>query len=575
MSRSAITWLSIIGLLLVGIGLGLIAAPQVALQYWYLLSVPIILAALHFGLRGALAAASGTVLVLVAVFQAAGQTFSQVITQVTGVLADASETSASLEGVSQLALQLADLGAADPRTTYARALMGLVLTIAIGIVLGLSVDARERANRTLQRVSTQLRSYVSPRILDTIIQQEGAGDLSAISARMEVTILFADLRDFTALSERLESDEVVALLNEFFSAMTEEILEEGGTVDKYIGDEVMAFFGAPTWQPDHPERAFHAAIAMQQRMRELHSRWRTEGRETVGMGIGISTGHATIGNTGSPSRMEYTAIGSTVNIASRLTDLAREGQIITTRKTYWRVQQMVDGIPREPTTVKGFSQPIELVEVVGTRLVTREGETPHSHRLEEIVAQVMEDSAFRALLLGRPEEAARIYALDQEERSLAQHVATLSGYPVFQAVPAQEIAILMAAASLEQYEEGTVIVQQGALEDKLYIILRGDVVVTVVDEMGREHHIASASRGDYFGEVALLFDTPRTATVRAVSPLTLLVLHQEAAYHVLRQAPALRSKIEATARSRMSQPLTARRPAEVTPDSPTPDTARA
>jgi hypothetical protein len=277
------------------------------------------------------------------------------------------------------------------------------------------------------------------------------------------------------------------------------------------------------------------------------------------MGIGISTGHAVVGNTGSAERMDYTAIGSTVNIAARLTDLARGGEILTTRKTYWRVQHVVEGMPREPVSVKGFAQPVEIVEVVGARLVPQDAEAATDGRVAEIIRRVVEDSAFRALVLGSPDEATAMFGLTDEQRDLAQHIAVLRGYPIFQDVPADEIAHLVESVAVESYRQGTVVVRQGTQEDGFYVIARGDVTVTAVDELERERHIASLARGDCFGEVALLFDTPRTATVRAASDSTFLVLRADRFYDVLDRTPVLRDKLEALGRSRMDQPFVPRR----------------
>ena len=559
--RQTVVWVCIIALLLLGIGLGLLAAPQVALQYWYLLSVPLLLSALRFGFRGSMICACACVIILMLVFQS---TWNAVGGQFTSLFDKVVSASTRPEDARSLVLQMVDLSAADPQTTFARGLTGLLLVIIGTATLGASIDNRNRATRLLERAFNLLRRYFSPQIIESILSRESWEDVQAISERKEVTILFGDLRGFTALSERLEPEETAQLLNEYFDAMTEEIFKQDGTLDKFIGDAVMAIFGDPFWYPDHPERAFKAAIAMQQRMRELQSLWQAEGREGTGMGIGVSTGHAIVGNIGAKTRIEYTAIGSTVNIASRMTDIARAGQIITTRKTYWRVQHIVEGVPREPTMVKGFANPVEIVEILGSRLVSRPADAARGdQRLSEVVARVVNDSAFRAMILGSPNEAMSNDGLSESERQLAQQVAVLSGYPIFTNVPAEEIATLMSAASVEQYREGAVIVRQGAVEDSFYVISRGDVVVTVLDEFGRERHVASLATGDHFGEIALLFDTPRTATVRTSSPATLLVLHRDAFYKLMDAVPTLRDKITAAANARLNQTFPAVTPEPV------------
>lgn len=561
--ENPVVWAVIILLMLFAIGGGLLTAPEVALKYWYLLAAPVILAAFHFGSLGVIVTSGLNVLIITVIFQSAGKTFSQV----QGLLGRFVEASLSPDDAHLLASQMVDLRLADPETDFARALMGLTLVIAGCFLLGSSVDSRERSTRLLNEAFNLLRHYFSPQIIETIISQSERSTPQASSSRKEITILFADLRGFTALSERLEPEETARLLNEFFTAMTEEIFRYDGTLDKYLGDGLMAFFGDPVPHPDHAERAFKAALAMQRRMNELQSLWESQGREAPGMGIGISTGHAIVGNTGSPSRMEYTAIGSTVNIASRLTDLARPGQILTTRKTYWQVQNLLYGIPREAAEVKGFSQPVQIVEVLGTRLVSQQSvatanePNTQNKKLFQAISRVVDDSSYRAMLLSTPDEASRMYGLSEAEQSLAQQIAVLSGYPIFQGVPSEEIATLVEVSCVEQYSRSTVILHPGAPPEKFYIILQGDVVVTSMDDMQRERHVASLARGDCFGEVALLFDIPRTATVRASSECSLLVLDREVFFTTLHQAPVLLHKIEDLTTRRMVQPAATRLPA--------------
>ena len=534
-------WIIIIGLMVVGISTQFAATAEVALNYWYLLSVPLIVAAFHFGLRGAAAIAVLTVIVLLGVFFAAGQ----VVVQVTGAMDRLLASSTSPEEIRNLAASLADLRAVDPQTGALRAITGLLLVIASSLLMGAAVDGRRRTTGLLGE-ALQLRRYFSQGLAEAITSS--AHPLTA--ARKEVTLLFADLRNFTSLSERLAPEELVGILNEYLTAMTEEIVRHDGTVDKYIGDGIMAFFGDPIWFADHSERAFHASIAMQQRMEELQSKWQAEGREGTGIGIGIATGHATVGNIGSPMLMGYTAVGSVVNVSSRLSDLAAAGQILTTAKTYWRVQSAIEGTPREPTAVKGFPYPVEIVEVVGTRAIARAHGTTVSEALVGVVSHIVGDPVYRASLLASGPDGVSITALTKAESSLAQQVAILCGYPIFQGVPAVEIALLMEAASLETYGSGTVVVHQGAAEDKFYLILGGDVAVTALDEMNRQFHVASLARGDHFGEVALFFDTPRNATVRTTSESHLAVLRRDKFYEVLGESPTLRERIEGAARRR-------------------------
>src|SRR5262249_28660587 len=160
--------------------------------------------------------------------------------QATGFLQRLISVASTPDEARQIALQLADLRAADPQTNFARAVLGLFLVCISSILLGSSVDNRARATELLQRAFNKLRRYFSPQIIETIIAQNDDGDLYVTSSRKEITLLFADLRGFTALSERMEPEEIARLLNEFFTAMTDEIFQEDGTLDKYLGDGVMA-----------------------------------------------------------------------------------------------------------------------------------------------------------------------------------------------------------------------------------------------------------------------------------------------------------------------------------------------
>ncbi len=542
-------WGGLSTLLLVAVALGLGASQELALQHWYLLAAPPIVAAFFFGFRGALAMSGLSIVALLTLLPISDLRFSQ-MTQfaqtVATVAIDPREASA-------LASQVADMLASGPQTIYGRALTGMGFIVLCSMLLGLSVDRRIHSTLVLHRAAAQFRRYMSPKIVEAIVEKEGEVDLESFSARKEVTLLFGDLRGFTTLSERMEAEDVVLLLNEFFDAMTDEVLKHGGTLDKYIGDEIMAFFG-DNEESDHPERAVECAIAMQQRMRELNQRWRGEGRETAQVGIGISTGIGIIGNIGSSHHTQYTAVGSTVNVASRLADLAKPGQILTTRKTYFRVQHVIGGLPLEPVTVKGFPNPVEVVEILGNRMVAQQHALPVNDRWSEVVARVVNDPSYRATLLRALEQAAATFPLNSAEQALARQVAVLSGYPLFQKIPASEMATLMSFSTVEQRNEGEAVVMQGGIDQRFFIVLQGEVVVTVTDDERQERHVATLSKGDSFGEAALLFDTPRTATVRASAPSAFLVLHRDGFYDLMEQSPVLRQRIEGIARSRASQP---------------------
>jgi adenylate cyclase len=178
-----------------------------------------------------------------------------------------------------------------------------------------------------------------------------------------VTVLFADIRGFTAISEREKPEKVVGLLNKYFSAMSEIIFSHGGTLDKYIGDGLMAIFGAPTVGEEDALNAVKAAVTMQKQIGKLNEELRAEGYEAISIGIGLHTGEATIGYIGSDKRSEYTAIGDTVNLAARLESNATGGQVLMSEATAAASGNLIPVNQREPLTVKNRTQPVNVLEV--------------------------------------------------------------------------------------------------------------------------------------------------------------------------------------------------------------------
>ena len=182
-------------------------------------------------------------------------------------------------------------------------------------------------------------------------------------ANQTITVLFADIRGFTAFSENQNPEKVVGLLNHYFSAMTEIIFAHGGTLDKYIGDGLMALFGAPTATPEDARNAVNVAVAMQKRLETLNPELISLGYSAIEVGIGLHTGEATVGYIGSEQRSEYTAIGDTVNLASRLQSNAVGGQILISEATARAAGNIFPMTKRDPLVVKNRLQPVELFEV--------------------------------------------------------------------------------------------------------------------------------------------------------------------------------------------------------------------
>ena len=178
-----------------------------------------------------------------------------------------------------------------------------------------------------------------------------------------ITILFADIRGFTRISEHAQPEKIVQLLNRYFSAMTDIIFAHGGTLDKYLGDGMMALFGAPTATPQDASNALNAAVAMQRRIIGINQELKEEGFLEIGVGIGLHTGEATVGYIGSERRSEYTAIGDTVNTAARLESNSKGGEILVSDATAKAAHRRYKLKPREPITVKNRQQPVVLWEV--------------------------------------------------------------------------------------------------------------------------------------------------------------------------------------------------------------------
>ena len=185
--------------------------------------------------------------------------------------------------------------------------------------------------------------------------------------RREVTVLFCDVRNFTSISERLAPEEVVSLLNAFYTLMIDTTFKHDGTLDKFLGDGVMAVFGAPIFHADHTLRALRTALAMQAGIRELSARRAAEGKPPLKIGIGVNAGSAVAGNVGTETRMEYTVIGDNVNLASRLESYAKPGQILITSTTYGIVRYGIEARRLGPMRLRGKEDEVEVYEVIGAR----------------------------------------------------------------------------------------------------------------------------------------------------------------------------------------------------------------
>lgn len=212
-----------------------------------------------------------------------------------------------------------------------------------------------------QRIRSTFSRYVSPKVVDLMLKTDQ--DFLKVD-RALLTVLFSDIRGFTSITERTTPDILMSFLNEHLAAMTEVIDRYEGTVDKFVGDEVVALFGAPMPMEDHARRAVCTALEMQQAHQKLMAGWVKAGYEAVPIGIGINTGEMIVGNIGCQRQMDYTAIGDNMNLASRICGVARGGQVLISQATYQLIRQDVAVQELAPVRVKGKAQPVQLYQVV-------------------------------------------------------------------------------------------------------------------------------------------------------------------------------------------------------------------
>ncbi len=230
-------------------------------------------------------------------------------------------------------------------------------------------DLNENLERTVEeqlaklRQAEQLRRYLAPQVADAVLS--GGGSVTLSSTRRNLSILVATIRGFASLSERLEPEELIDGVNKHFSLMTDVVFRHGGTMDKYVGDGILSFFGDPIPFDDHAERAVVSALEMRQQLRDLRSKWPLQRDEELNVGIGISTGYVTVGNIGSDTRTEYTVIGNHVNLASRLAQVAGPDQILVSERTLAvpEVKERVHAAALDEITLEGFLRPVGVFEI--------------------------------------------------------------------------------------------------------------------------------------------------------------------------------------------------------------------
>jgi class 3 adenylate cyclase len=221
-------------------------------------------------------------------------------------------------------------------------------------------------NRELEALSTKLSKYLSPQIYNSIFT--GVQGVEIASNRKKLTIFFSDVVNFTETTDKLESEDLTNLLNRYLTEMSDIALKYGATIDKYIGDAIMVFFGDPETKglKEDALACVRMALAMLRRMRELRSEWQELGAEKpFRVRMGINTGYVTVGNFGSSERMDYTIIGNAVNLTARLQTNSEIDGILLGHETYSLVKDEVAAEEQAPIKAKGFAEPVRCYKVLG------------------------------------------------------------------------------------------------------------------------------------------------------------------------------------------------------------------
>ncbi|MEW6040639.1 MAG: adenylate/guanylate cyclase domain-containing protein, partial [Elusimicrobiota bacterium] len=238
---------------------------------------------------------------------------------------------------------------------------GLSIILSFSGVMGYRLLTEEKEKRWIKKTFSY---YLSPTVIDELA---GNPDKLRLGGERKIlTVLFSDIRNFTTISEKLNPEEVVGILNEYLSAMTDIVFKHSGTLDKFIGDAIMAFWGAPIYSEDHAEKAVECALEMIDKLKELQEEWKRQNKPIIDIGIGINTGEMVVGNLGSHQRMDYTVIGDNVNLGSRLEGLNKQyaTHIIISEATNEAIKHKFKSKSLGQVSVKGKEKPVTIFELL-------------------------------------------------------------------------------------------------------------------------------------------------------------------------------------------------------------------
>lgn len=270
------------------------------------------------------------------------------------------------------------------------------LVVNYAVITSFRMIFEEGEKRKIRKTFSQ---YLSPGVI-ALIEKDPQKYIRPGGETKDLTVMFSDIRGFTTLSEGLTADELVLLLNEYLGEMTEVIFHNLGTLDKYIGDAIMAFWGSPYPQDDHAYRACTCALQMIQGLDKLNAKWQAEGRKQIAIGVGLNTGPVNVGNMGSAKRLAWTVMGDNVNLASRLEGITKEyrGRIVISEGTYREIADQFVCRDLDKIRVKGKHQPVTIYELLDLAENKQKYEpllSRYNHAMEAYRAQNWQEAASR------------------------------------------------------------------------------------------------------------------------------------------------------------------------------------